>query len=218
MSAKIEGISARAAGLVACAACGRVHRLPEGPSAASFTCARCGGALHSRKPRGIQRAWALLLTGILLYIPANIYPIMTTWSMGRPQADTIASGIVSLWHHGAYGIAGVVFVASLVIPVMKFLVIVYLLLSVRGKRSLAPGQKTRMYHVTEFIGPWSMVDVFVMALLVALVRMGGIATVIPGVAAAAFAAMVGATMLSAMAFDPRLLWDREDNDIESPGG
>jgi len=209
-------MSARAAGLVACTTCGKLHRMSEPSSGHRHQCARCGSALHSRKPHSLQRTWALLLTGILLYLPANIYPIMITRSLGRPEENTIIGGIISLWDSGAYGIAGVIFVASVVIPILKFLVIGYLLMSIHGKSRLARRQKTRLYHLTEFIGPWSMVDVFVVALLVALVDMEGIASVKPDIAATAFAAMVGITMLSAMAFDPRLLWDNKwDNEEEA---
>nr|VFK41266.1 MAG: Paraquat-inducible protein A [Candidatus Kentron sp. SD]VFK46988.1 MAG: Paraquat-inducible protein A [Candidatus Kentron sp. SD]VFK79946.1 MAG: Paraquat-inducible protein A [Candidatus Kentron sp. SD] len=204
-------ISARAAGLVACATCGKLHRMPREQSIRHrLRCARCGGALHSRKPHGIQRAWALLLTGMLLYLPANIYPIMVTRNLGRSGENTIISGIIALWNSGAHGIAGVIFVASVVIPITKSFVILYLLLNARGQSPLSRGQRARLYRLTEFIGPWSMVDVFVVAILVALVDMGGIASVMPGIAAAAFAAMVGITMLAAMAFDPRLLWDNEE--------
>jgi len=200
-------ISARAAGLITCTTCGKIHRLPQGP--APVRCARCGCRLHSRKPHSIQRAWALLVTGIILYIPANIYPIMITRTLGRPEENTIITGILVLWDSGSYLVAGVVFLASIVVPLLKFFFIVYLLLSINHMSSLARKQKVCLYHITKFIGPWSMVDVFVVALLVALVKMGGIASVKPGIAAIAFAAMVGVTMLAATAFDTRLLWDNE---------
>lgn len=206
-------MSARAAGLVACATCGKLHRAPrEEPVGARLRCARCGGALHSRKPNSLQRTWALLLTGIMLYLPANIYPIMITRSLGRPEENTIISGIISLWSSGAHGVAGIIFAASVVIPIMKFFVILYLLISVRARSVPGRGQGARLYRLTEFIGPWSMVDVFVVGLLAALLDMGDVASVKPGVAAAAFAAMVVFTMLAAMAFDPRLLWD-ERHDV-----
>ncbi|VFM95551.1 MAG: paraquat-inducible protein A [Candidatus Kentron sp. G] len=201
------GISARDAGFVACTTCGKLHRNRFALTARR--CVRCASRLHSRKPRSVQRAWALLSTGILLYIPANVYPIMFTWNLGRLQENTIISGILSLWNACSYLVATVIFVASMVIPVMKFVVIAYLLRGVRRKSRLTAGQKARLYRITELIGPWSMVDIFVVALLVALVKMGAIAFVKPGVAAIAFAAMVVATMLAAVAFDPRLLWDNE---------
>ncbi|MBT8420409.1 MAG: paraquat-inducible protein A [Gammaproteobacteria bacterium] len=203
-------MSARAAGFVACTICGKLHRILQNQLDIRYVrCVQCGAKLHSRKPHSLQRTWALLLTGILLYVPANIYPIMITRDLGRPEENTIISGIIALWNLDAYLVAGVIFVASVVVPIMKFLVILYLLLSVHRKSPLARKQKVRLYHITEFIGPWSMVDIFVMALLVALVNMGGIASVEPGMAAVAFAAMVGVTMLAIMVFDPRLLWDNE---------
>lgn len=208
MTAVADDITARAAGLVACHTCGKVHRRPA-PQAAPGRCVRCGSVLHSRKPASIERTWALLLTGVLLYFPANLYPIMTTESLGRPEDNTILQGVIFLWHHGSYLIAAVVFIASVLIPILKFLVIGYLLVTVQRRSTLARRQRLVLFHVTELIGPWSMVDVFVVALLVALVQMGGIASVRPGVAALAFASMVAATMFAAMAFDPRLLWDAE---------
>jgi len=200
-------LSARSAGLVACVTCGKVHQRP--PPGEAGWCVRCGSRLHSRKPASIQRTWALLITGALLYIPANIYPIMVTQSLGRPEENTIIGGIIVLWHHGSYLIASVVFAASVVVPVLKFAVILYLLSSVHRRSRLALSQKVKLYHLTEFIGPWSMVDVFVVALLVALIKMGGVASITPGVAAIAFAAMVGITMVAASSFDPRLLWDKD---------
>jgi len=201
-------ITARQAGLVACTTCGKLHRAP-GPSVGAH-CVRCGSRLYSRKPHSLQRAWAFLLTGLALYLPANMFPIMLTESLGRPDENTILSGIVFLWAHGSYFVATVVFVASVIVPIAKFLVIFYLLGSVQRRSRMALKQKVHLYHLTELIGPWSMVDVFVVALLVALVQMGGIASIRPGVAAAAFAAMVAMTMLAAMAFDPRTLWDVEE--------
>ena len=200
-----DGLTAREAGLVACETCGKVHQAPRQEPA---FCLRCGSRLHSRKPASIERTWALLVTGIVLYLPANLYPIMQTESLGRPEDSTIIGGVILLWQHGSYMISGVVFIASVLIPILKFFVIAYLLLSVQRRSTLARRQKLRLYHVTEFIGPWSMIDVFVVALLVALVQMGGIASVRPGVAALAFATMVAATMLAALSFDQRLLWDR----------
>lgn len=198
-------ITARSLGLVACPVCGKVHRAP--PAGLAGSCVRCGSRLHSRKPASLQRTWALLLTGILLYFPANIFPIMTTEMLGRPEDNTIIQGVVVLWHHRSYFIAVVVFIASVMVPVLKFLVLFYLLASVKRRSGTSRRDKLRLFHVTEIIGPWSMVDVFVVALLVALIQMGGIASVRPGIAAFAFAGMVAVTMLAAAAFDPRLLWD-----------
>jgi len=203
----VNELTARQAGLVTCTTCGKLHRAAG--DAAAVYCRRCGGRLHSRRPHSLQRAWAFLITGLLLYFPANLFPIMVTESFGRPEQNTIFSGIVFLWAHGSYFVATVIFLASVVVPIAKFLVIFYLLGSVHRRSRLALKEKVHLYRLTEIIGPWSMVDVFVVALLVALVKMGGIASVRPGVAATAFAAMVAMTMLSAMSFDPRTLWDDE---------
>lgn len=200
-----RNITARNAGLVACRICGKVHRAPRAGETAR--CVRCGSRLQSRKPASLQRTWAFLLTGILLYLPANLYPIMTTETLGRPEDNTIIQGVVVLWQHQSYFISIVVFAASIIVPVLKFLVLSYLLFSVQRRSGMARRDKLKLFHVTELIGPWSMIDVFVVALLVALVQMGGIASVQPGIAAFAFAGMVATTMLAASAFDPRLLWD-----------
>jgi paraquat-inducible protein A len=133
---------------------------------------------------------------------------MVTQYFGSPEENTIIQGIIVLWQHGSYLISVVVFMASVMVPILKFFVLIYLLWSVGRDSPLSRREKLHLFHVTEVIGPWSMVDVFVVALLVALVQMGGIASVQPGIAATAFAAMVAVTMFAAMAFDPRLLWDR----------
>ncbi|MEN8175895.1 MAG: paraquat-inducible protein A [Pseudomonadota bacterium] len=200
--------TARNAGLAACRVCGKLHRLAAG--GVPRRCQRCGSAVRSRRRYSLQNTWALLVTGLLLYLPANIFPIMETQTFGRPEENTIISGILVLWEHGSYAIAVVVFLASMVVPVLKFLVLIFLLMSIHRGSPVAAGDKVRLYRLTEVIGPWSMVDVFVVALLVALIQLGGIASVRPGVAIVAFAAMVTVTMLAAMSFDPRLLWDKAE--------
>jgi paraquat-inducible protein A len=197
--------SAARAGLVSCHVCDRLTPLAQ--LASDHHCSRCGARLHLRKPHSIQRTWALVVAAIILYVPANVYPIMRVVSFGRIDTNTIISGVVHLWEVGMYPLAIVVFVASVFVPLVKLLVLVVLLLSVQfGWRSGAR-QRTVLYRFTEAIGRWSMVDVFVVALLAALVHLGSVATIIPGPAALAFAGMVIVTMLAAMAFDPRLIWD-----------
>ena len=170
-------------------------------------CIRCGTRLDKRKPLSVQRSLALLMTAIILYIPANIYPILETTTLGLKEQNTIIGGVIVLWNHGSYLVSTVVFVASVLIPVLKFLVLGYLIAVVRNDNRKHLAQTAKLFHITERMGPWSMIDVFVVTLLVALIQFGGIASVYPGAAAVAFTGMVVATMLSAITFDTRLLWD-----------
>ncbi len=172
-------------------------------------CSLCDGMLHLRKPAAVQRCLAYLATAILLYLPANLLPIMETEQLGRVSANTIAGGVVLLWHHGSYPIALVIFVASVLVPLLKMFSIGTLCFLVQRPNKLSSGQLSKMFEVTELVGKWSMVDVFVVALLVALVQVGGLLSIKPGSAALAFAGVVVCTMLSARAFDTKLIWDLE---------
>lgn len=205
-------LTARQAGLVGCHSCGRVH--PMGTA----TCTRCGAALHSRMPHSLQKVWAWLCAGMLVYVPANIYPMLLTTSFGRTTENTIIGGVVDLVHHGSYGVALIVFVASVLIPVGKFVAIGYLALVVdpgsrlggRLRRRPDLHGRQRLFEVVEFIGRWSMIDVFVVAILSALVQLDFAATINPGIAAVSFSLSVAFTMLAALGFDPRLIWDAEE--------
>lgn len=194
-------LTARAAGLIGCRTCGKVA--PTGLA----TCPRCGSALHSRRPHSLQQVWALLVVGLMCYIPANLLPMLITTTLGRSSASTIVGGVIELIGHHAYAVAGIVFLASVVIPVGKFLLIAYLAYSIRYRVSLPSHTRVHMYEVVEFVGRWSMIDVFVVAILTALVQMGFLASINPGPAAVFFALSVAFTMLSAQAMDPRLIWD-----------
>jgi paraquat-inducible protein A len=202
-------ITARAAGLIACPNCGRVHRAP-----APDICARCGLALDTGPDKSLQHVWAWLIAGLVVYIPANIYPMLITNTFGRSSESTIIEGVVELLQHGSYGVALIVFVASIVIPVVKFIAIAYLALSVRRRAMLTAPARHRLYEVVEFIGRWSMIDVFVVAILAALVQLDFAATVNPGIAAISFALSVAFTMLSAQSFDPKAIW--ADRDAAAP--
>lgn len=175
-------------------------------------CVHCGAHGHAVDLSGaawtdsMQKTWAWLLTSVILYIPANFLPIMYTRSWGRLSENTILGGVVTLWHHGSYPIAVVIFVASVFVPLGKIAVLVWLCLSVQFQWRSAQKHKTMMYRITEIVGRWSMVDVFVVGVLVALIQLGNIMTILPGPAALAFAGMVFTTMLAAISFDPRLLW------------
>ena len=198
-------ITASQLGLCLCHGCGGLSRL--GGDAHDLCCRRCGAALHLRKPDSIARTWAFLIAACILYVPANVFPMMRTGSLFGAQVDTILSGVVYLWHSGSWHIAVVVFIASVVVPLAKMISLTYLLISVQLGWTNRPMERTRLYRILEFVGPWSMLDVFVVMILVALVQLKGLATIQPGLAVAAFGAVVVLTMLAAMAFDPRLLWE-----------
>ncbi len=175
-------------------------------------CPRCGSAMHLRKSDSIQRTLALLVTACLLYIPANLYPIMYTDQLGTTEASTIIGGVVLLIDLGSIPVAAVIFIFSVMVPSGKLMAMFYLVWTVENHSPLDARQRSVMYRVTEFIGKWSMIDVFVVAILAALVHLGGLLVIRPGIAALSFAGVVIVTMLAAESFDPRLIWDNtEDN-------
>ncbi|MDB5814030.1 MAG: Integral rane protein PqiA family [Rhodocyclales bacterium] len=194
--------SAASAGLTGCHACGLVL-----PVAEHSHCPRCGSSVHLRKPASLARCWAFLLAALVLYIPANILPIMETTSFGDTQSNTIMSGIIVLWNNGSWGIALIVFVASMVVPLGKLLALLVLLISVQRSPLANAKQLARLYRLVELVGKWSMLDVYVVALLATLVRFDIFMSVHVDSGALAFGAVVVLTMLSAQAFDPRLIWD-----------
>lgn len=212
MSAGTDTAMARS--LLACHSCGLVSRRPA--VGASLSCPRCGVALHARIPRSLSRTWALLVAAVMLYVPANLLPIMQVTSFGRARSDTILSGAEYLLQLGMWPLALIVFVASVLVPVTKIVILAYLLISLHRRSRSRPMDRLRLYRFTEFVGRWSMVDVFVVTILVALVNLGKIAEVEAGPGALFFAAVVILTMLAAHTFDPRLIWDNaEPADVES---
>ena len=186
---------------VRCEICATVHE--DGPS----HCRKCHHPLHFRKPASLDRTMAYTLTALICIIPANTYPILTTRFFGSGVPSTIIGGVFHLWEADAIGLALVVFLASVVIPFMKIAILLHLWGCVRFGKLRRTQDRTRLYRLTEFIGKWSMVDVFVVATLAALVQFGAVASVTPGFAASAFCATVVATLAAAESFDPRLLWD-----------
>ncbi|EXJ13385.1 paraquat-inducible protein A [Imhoffiella purpurea] len=195
-------------GHLACDVCKLViHRDSALWDGRHLRCPRCADVLHGRKPNSIQRTWALLLAAVAFYIPANLLPIMTVTSLGKSQSDTILSGVVFLFENGMWPLAVIVFVASIFVPMLKLLILLTLLLSVQLGSRWSPRERTRLYRITEAIGRWSMVDVYVVTILVALVRLGNLASVQAEAGAIYFCAVVVLTMLAAMSFDPRLIWD-----------
>jgi paraquat-inducible protein A len=190
-----------------CHDCGLLSQLPAHAGHGAL-CPRCGAALHERKPQSLERTWAWLIAAALCYLPANLLPIMKVTSLGRAQADTIMSGVVYLLLHGMWPLAVVVFTASVFVPLLKLAILLTLLISVHRRSRWRPVDRTRLYRITEAIGRWSMVDIFVVTILVALVRLGNLATVEAQPGAVFFGAVVVLTMLAAESFDPRLIWDR----------
>ena len=194
--------TAREAGLVACRRCTRVW--PMGRD----RCGRCGQRLVSRDPASLQRVWAWWIAGVVAYIPANTLPMLESRLFFESHSSTIVGGTVELFLEGAWFVAGIVIFASVGIPVAKFIAIAWLAVSVRSGRARGHHRRQQLYEVVEFIGRWSMIDVFVVAITSALVQLNVLVYVDPGPASVAFALSVIFTMLSARAFDPRLIWDR----------
>ncbi|MFB8831002.1 paraquat-inducible protein A [Azotobacter sp. CWF10] len=195
--------------LAPCHGCGLLVRTGAGHA---VRCPRCGSLLHARKPDSIARTWAFIVAAAILYIPANLLPIMETSSLFGAQKDTIMSGVVYLWLSGSWHLALVVFIASILVPMAKLIALVILVLSVQLRARWQPVQRTRLYRLVELVGRWSMLDVYVVTLLVALVQLEALATIRPGPGALAFGAVVVLTMFAAMSFDPRLIWDAQEKD------
>jgi len=170
-------------------------------------CSRCNSALHHRKKDSIETTWALLVAAMVMLIPANIYPVMTVIRFGKGEPSTIMSGILHLIESGMWGLALIVFVASIVVPVTKLFTLSFLLISVQKKSVWRPRDRTLLYRVTEIVGAWSMVDIFLVGLLSALVSLDALSTIRPGIGAIFFATAVVITMFAAQSFDPRLIWD-----------
>jgi paraquat-inducible protein A len=192
--------SAAARHLARCHSCGRVE-----PVEAVY-CSRCDASLHLRKPDSLQRTVAMTIGAVILYFPANLLPVLRVEStLSGTKQSTIISGAVQFWQEGDYPVALIIFVASVMIPVLKVLAIVMLCLGARF--GYWPRALTRLYRITEYIGRWSMVDVFVVAILVGVVQLGSVITINAGEGVFAFAGVVVLTMLASYSFDPRLIWD-----------
>jgi paraquat-inducible protein A len=197
-------MTAHRAGLVGCRGCGRVW--PD----AETVCQRCGNALVRPDRRSLGAVWAWLAAGLIFYVPANLFPMLKTSTLGGLRGtseSTILGGVVELIHYKSYGVAAIVFIASIVVPIAKFMAIIWL-----ARRAGRPAtvhdahRRLHVYEAVEFVGRWSMIDVFVVAILSALVQLGFVASIHPGPAAVSFALSVAFTMLSAQSFDPRLIW------------
>lgn len=196
-------------GIARCQQCGLLSRLPQQRRRYRCHCPRCDYPLALRIPHSLQTSWAYTIAAIFLLVPANVLPILTVISFGQGDPDTIMSGVIALWQADLRAIAAVVFVASVAVPVAKLVIIVILMLAVQWRLTLSKQQCTVLYRFIHFIGRWSMLDLFMISILVTLVHLGNIANVESGPAAVAFGAVVVLTMLAANSFDPRLLWDLE---------
>ena len=187
--------------LISCPVCEAVNVDKE----QNNVCRRCGSKIYHHRDNPTERSWAYLITAIICYIPANIYPMMVIEQFGSESGSTILEGVLELWAHGDFPIALIILVASIFVPISKFLMLAYLLLSVKnpqGSRQKINGHK--IYYITEIIGPWSMVDVFVVGILAGLVHLSSVA-IIAGTAATAFALSVFFTLMAAHAFDTKLI-------------
>lgn len=188
---------------IGCDTCGLVSRAAEGSQ-----CPRCGFTLRQRKRDSIARTWALSLAALILYIPANVYPVLTVIQFGAGHPSTILGGVQELLKAGMWPLAALVFFASVAVPVLKLIGLTILLVTTQRANRRRLRDRTVLYRIVEAVGRWSMIDIFMESILVALVQFGSVVTINPGVGAIAFASVVILTMLAARSFDPRLMWDR----------
>ena len=210
----MKGETARQAGYLRCEVCELLARRPPDSEDEMLACRRCGASLAMRIPRSLGRTWALVIAGFILYVPANVYPVMTVELLGRADPSTIATGVQELFQSGMWEVGLLVFSASILVPLLKLIGLAYLLARIqlagpanRASSVAARRDLTRLFRAIEFIGRWSMLDMFLLSMLVALVRFGEIASIVPGIGATSFALVVVTTMFAAASFDPRLLWD-----------
>ena len=210
----VPACSALAAGLWRCRGCAAVC-VPS-PAAIELRrarCPRCDAVVHPRLPDSVARSWAFLLAATALYLPANLLPVTVTSSIGGRQSDTIFSGIVYFWKDGSYGLAVLVFVASILVPMTKLLMLSLLLISLQRHDRRWAVRRLKAWRMLEFIGRWSMLDIFAITMLAALVQVESLADLQPGPGAMAFGAVVVLTMLATHSFDPRLLFDSPQGEV-----
>ncbi|AVQ80325.1 MULTISPECIES: paraquat-inducible protein A [unclassified Variovorax] len=205
--------TAASLGLMACRHCGAVWKDAQEGEA----CGRCGTRLHTRKPQSLNRTWAFLIAACMMYIPANLLPVMITRTLFGAQYDTILSGVIYFWVSGAYGLAAIVFIASFLVPLFKLAVLLLLVVLAQRGSTWRQRERARLYHIIEVIGRWSMLDVFVVSLLTGLVQIQGFAVITAGVGIAAFGSVVVLTMLASLSFDPKLTWDSKEEQALAEG-
>jgi len=210
-----DTLTAAQAGLVSCEVCGLLS-WPADPDEPGH-CPRCGEALIFRRHNAIQRTWALIIAAVICYIPANLFPVLTTITPVSVDQDTIMDGVILLYTSGSWPLALIVLIASVIIPLAKLIALAYLLITVQRRSLKSRHERGRLYRMVEFIGRWSMLDVFVDTFVVALVRLAPLMAVEPGPGVPFFGMMVVLTMLAADSFDPRLIWDTSDDSREQHG-
>jgi paraquat-inducible protein A len=198
-------LSAAEAGLLSCRTCGLLSRPAD--TASPGYCPRCGATLAWRLRHSIQYTWALVIAAAICYIPANVLPVLTTTALGETESDTIMGGVIFLYATGSWPLALIVLIASVMIPLGKLVALAYLLITVQRGSIANMRDRTRIYELVEFVGRWSMLDVFVDAFLVALIQLQPLMSVEPGAGVVFFMVVVVLTMLAAQSFDPRLIWD-----------
>ncbi|WML91869.1 paraquat-inducible protein A [Thiothrix lacustris] len=209
MSNASELHTAHDAGLVQCQVCGNLSKAPAHLSKYDvMSCPRCGARIKRREQNNsVEVTWALLIASTILYIPANMLPVMSVYMLGKGQPDTIISGVLHLLEAGQWPLALIVFVASVFVPLLKLFSIAFLLISIQRKSRWRPHDRMRLYKITEYVGRWSMVDIFVIAILTGLVQFGNLARIEANAGAFSFAGVVVLTMFAARMLDEHLIWD-----------
>ena len=197
--------TAKSKGLSLCPKCHKLNSLTTEPQ----QCRRCHGLFYQRKRNSLQYTLAWNVAALIAFIPANLYPIMIVYQLGIPSDATILSGIGEFIDHGLYPIAIIIFTASIIVPLIKIIGLFVLVYKAHTGIRLKPNKHSKIYHILEFLGPWSMLDVFVVALMVTVVELGFVTSVAAGPAINYFTITVIFTMFAANSFDPRLLWDKK---------
>ena len=200
-------VTATQAGLIRCGSCEKLSRARPLPPGARARCPRCGAVLWRRKPQSLARSWALLIAAMICYVPANLLPVMEVAGPGGSEADTILSGVQAMFAAGWYPVGLLIFFASITVPILKILSLMGILISVQRRSHWRPRDRAVLYRVVEIVGRWSMLDMFVVSVMVALVQLGVVANVAPRIGATFFAAVVVLTIFAAQSLDPRLIWD-----------
>ncbi len=202
----VPGVTARKQGIMVCRECGMPFKVKEGDS--ESLCPRCGAKVRFRKHFWVQKTTALLIAALIMYLPANLYPIMFTSYLGTDTGSNIIDGVIAMWDMGSWFVAAVILIASIFIPMFKILMLFYLLWEVKTVRRTSSRVLSVIYRLVEFIGKWSMIDVFVVIIMSAIVRISGLLTIAPGFAVVYFCMVVLITIFAAASFDERLIWDR----------
>ena len=199
-------VNAKTLGVAGCHTCGKAVHLGK---KSHTECTRCGAEVHYRKHDSVRRAWAFLIAAFIMYIPANTEPMMRTTALGTESADTIMEGVVYFITHGDYLVGGVIFAASVMLPLLKMIALAYIYIMAEKSGNTRRKEQNKLYKAAEILGKWSMLDIFVVGLMAGLVQLGTLTSIAPGPACIAFAAVVILTMISEMLYDPKLTWDEK---------